>query len=247
MNKRDKPMFAAISVAPPRTRFVWSRNTKQSKTQHLLRVAGVDARMYTFNLPQHRARDGRVVCPFAGACAAVCYASQGWYVKGSVQAAYEHNLATILTMHGDSEGAAALLYEDLEKLDPTHVRPHDSGDFFAPWYVEAWMMLARELPHVTFYGYTKSIPLLPWGELPRNVSLVQSFGGTRDHMIDRRRAHSVIFPSAASRSFAGYEDGNASDLPVIQRVRKIGLVYHGSTRLQPGEADALRAGLPVIR
>lgn len=233
--------FAAISCAPPRTRFTWSRNTKQSKTQHILRVQEYkEVRFWTFNLPQHRSASGRVVCPFAGACAEVCYAGQGWYVKGSVQAAYEGNLRTVLEADKNSHQLAAWLVNDLTKLRATHVRPHDSGDFFAPWYVDAWLEAARALPDVTFYGYTKSIPLIPWGKLPRNVALVQSFGGTRDDLVDRRRPHSVIFPSAAARSFNGYEDGNESDLPVIRRVRKIGLVYHGSSRLTPANAEALR-------
>lgn len=238
---RERPLFQAISTRPPTTRFVWSRNTKQSKTQHAVRVqGGEDVRFWTFNLPQHRSASGRVVCPFAGACSGICYAAQGWYVKGSVQAAYEHNLATILSMRHDVEGAAAYLYQDIERLRATHVRPHDSGDFFAPWYVAAWLMVAREMPDVTFYGYTKSIPLIPWGEMPRNFLLVQSFGGTRDDLIDRRRPHSRIFPSTMARAVAGYENGNDSDLPVLQRVRRIGLVYHGKTRLTVVNAAALR-------
>ncbi len=144
----------------------------------------------------------------------------------------------------EPEQAAAFLMQDVERLRATHVRIHDSGDFFAPWYVEAWLMLAREMGDLVFYGYTKSIPLIPWGELPRNLHLVQSLGGTRDDLVDRRRPHSAIFPNTLERMAAGYADGNASDLPAIDGVRKIGLVYHGMRRAPADSFDELLRRVP---
>lgn len=225
-------------------RFTWSKNTKQWKTELALRGRGDRARLWTLNLPQLRADNGQTICPFAGDCAKVCYASQGWYVKPSVRASQERNLAWVRKADKDPEQLAAYLLDDLERLDPSHVRAHDSGDFFSPWYVQAWLLIAHELPRIRFYAYTKSIPLIPWGQLPRNFRIVQSLGGTRDDLVDRRRPHSAIFPSVAARVAAGYADGNRDDTPAIDGVRKIGLVYHGRRSEPAGVYNGL---LRVVR
>lgn len=239
MSKARKPYATARML-----RFKWSRNTKQHKTQIELRRRGQKANMWTFNLPQFAAADGQRICPFAGTCAEVCYASQGWYMTGKVKASYEHNLAVVRRADKDPEQLAAFLLADVERLKATHVRLHDSGDFFAPWYVDAWIMLARELFDITFYAYTKSIPLVPWDSLPKNVSIVQSLGGTRDDLVDRRRSHSAIFPSGAERRAAGYVNGNRNDVPAIEGQRKIGLVYHGQFLAPRGSFASL---LRVVR
>jgi hypothetical protein len=220
-------------------RFRWSRNTKQHKTQLALQRRGVDAKMWSLNLPQFAASDGTRMCPFAGACADVCYASQGWYMTGRVKDGYEHNLAIVRQAEKDPLELGAFLLQDIEDLGATHIRPHDSGDFFAPWYVRAWLAIARELPHVTFYTYTKSIPLIPWNELPSNFRIVQSLGGTKDDLVDRSRSHSAIFPTVAERRRSGYIDGNKTDLPAIDGEIRIGLVYHGQYEEPEGVYDKL--------
>lgn len=215
-------------------------NRKLSKTKEALeRRFGGHVRIASFSLPQLRSAEGRTVCPFAGACAEVCYASQGSYYMPHVQAAYEHNYQAV---RAAGVSLAALLLEDLAELGTvTHVRLHDSGDFFSRHYVQRWMTVAARRPELTFYGYTKSLPLIDFDALPPNVRLTQSMGGKRDDLIDCSRSHSRIFPTGLERRAAGYANGNLDDLPVIIGETRIGLVYHGTRVMTPEQAHALKA------
>ena len=39
------------------------------------------------------------------------------------------------------------------------VRLHDSGDFYSQEYLDAWKAVAKALPDMVFYAYTKSLHL----------------------------------------------------------------------------------------
>lgn len=217
-------------------RFDWgSTNGKMMKTKLALeRRFGGQHRLVGFSLPQLRSDSGRVTCPYAGDCAEVCYAGQSTFYMPHVKAMYERNLAAVLKHR---RSLADRLLEDLDDIGPlvplTHVRLHDSGDFFARWYFDAWMEVARQRPDLTIYGYTKSIPFLGFDAMPDNVRLVQSLGGKRDELVDMSRPHSRIFASGIDRREAGYANGNLDDMLVITGTVKIGLVYHGTKLLTP--------------
>ena len=56
------------------------------------------------------------------------------------------------------------------------VRIHESGDFYNQAYVDAWVKIARKLPDVPFYGYSKAwdhVDLTELNSLP-NVNIVRS-------------------------------------------------------------------------
>lgn len=229
----------------PRTRdakrpqgFEWSKqNGKMMKTQRALRQRGEDATLVGFSLPQLRSVTGKTTCPYAGSCADLCYASMGFYKFSHVRKKYEHNLARVLEHKRNADNLADDLYADLVRMrSVTHVRLHDSGDFFSPTYYRAWLQVVEALPDIVFYGYTKSLPLLDWKLHPSNLRLVQSEGGKRDDMIVRRRPHSRIFADHADRVIEGYVDGSDSDIHVLDDVVKIGLVYHGD---RPLSTDAI--------
>lgn len=130
-----------------------------------------------------------------------------------------------------------------EKLQPALiVRVHDSGDFFSEDYLLTWYRIALALPKVVFYAYTKMFAQLSpvMFELkPSNFSIVQSVGGIDDDKIDLTKPHSRVFVSHEDRIRAGYEDGTETDKPAILGVVKVGLVYHGSRGLKPGQKAAL--------
>ena len=226
----------------PGKQFEWSvANVKLHKTREAWeRRFGGRTKFVGFNLPQLRSSSGRVVCPFAGDCAQVCYAAQGSYFMPHVKAMYERNFEEVRSSRARlDEDLLAELEGPLRRV--THVRLHDSGDFFAPWYYRAWLAVARARPQVIFYGYTKSLPIIDLDDLPDNLRLSQSVGGTRDNLIDYNRSHSRIFASGFDRRAAGYTNGNLDDLPVLLREVRIGLVYHGSKILSPQHLVLLRA------
>lgn len=206
-----------------------------------------------FNLPALRSADGFVTCPQAGACAGPCYANpkQGRWAMPAVQAACEHNLATIRATlaEGGPIALARLIVADLSRFRKLRsVRVHSSGDFFSRDYLDAWYLAARALPGIRFYAYTKAFRYVDaYRGRPRNFGIVQSAGGRDDSSIDARLPHSVIFPTNAARIAAGYVDGTVDDGAAMRGDHRIGLVYHGNATLRDSQAAALTRALPVLQ
>lgn len=221
--------------------FFWSkRNEKMNKTAKAwTRRFGREARFRSFNIPRLSSETGKKTCPYAGACADICYAGQGRMNFAAARAARERNLAHITSL---SQGELTdKLIEDIASMPSvTHIRIHDSGDFFSKRYYRSWVNVANECDEVIFYAYTKSIPFIDWDSHPKNFRLVQSMGGKRDKDIDPNHPHSRIFATEAERKRAGYCDGNISDLPAVLGQKKIGLVYHGVRKLTEGNLVQLR-------
>lgn len=73
------------------------------------------------------------------------------------------------------------------------VRYHTSGDFFSQDYFDAWLMVAKQHPSLTFYGYTKALPFVAkrLNQIPSNFKFVASRSGTHDALIDLLDIRSV--------------------------------------------------------
>lgn len=221
--------------------FFWSDgNMKLNKTAKAWTARfKTPAKFVGFNIPRLNSETGQKTCPYAGSCAAICYAGQGRMAMPAAMDARERNLEKInaLTMPKFRDAVV----EDIGgMLVTTHIRIHDSGDFFSRKYYRAWLEVAERCPDIIFYAYTKSIPWIDWDAHPRNFRLVQSVGGKRDADIDTSRPHAKIFASLSERKSAGYCDGNESDLPAILGQKKIGLVYHGNRNLTEDNLVSLR-------
>jgi len=214
------------------TNFYWSEgNAKLLKTAKAWEKRfGTRAKFVCFNIPRLRSEAGQSTCPYAGVCADYCYADQGRLSMPMARASRERNLDILNGMSWKELREA--LCEDLDRSRTlTHVRIHDSGDFFSRRYYRTWLSVAGHFPHLTFYAYTKSIPFLDWDAHPANFRVTQSVGGKRDKDIDLSRPHAQVFVSEADRKRAGYCDGNKSDIPAILGQTRIGLVYHGTRHL----------------
>lgn len=192
-------------------------------------------KVISFGLPAYQSNDGFKVCPGAGACAAVCYARQGQYVRGSVVAAREHNLSFMRKRGMRAFVRAAI--KDIKRIDAKLIRVHDSGDFFSQAYLNAWYRIARALPDVRFYTYTKSLHLDIFGNKPENFSVVQSFGGRFDASADESKPVARIFTTHGARKREGFSNGAETDYLAIQGKdgARIGLVYHGVRNLTPAQ------------
>lgn len=221
--------------------FQWSTgNEKLKKTAKAWQKRfKTPARFVSFNIPRLVSKAGQRTCPYAGACADVCYADQGRMGMPMAMNARERNLAQLNTLTMPKFRDTIL--EDLGRMrTATHIRIHDSGDFFSRAYYETWIEIAEAMPELIFYAYTKSIPFLNWDLHPKNFRIVQSLGGRRDADIDEGRPHSRIFPTERERRQAKYCDGNISDLPAVLGQRRIGLVYHGTRNLTEDNLVKLR-------
>lgn len=203
-------------------------------------------RTLSFNTPAFRSDDGFITCPSASTCALVCFARQAHYTRTIVKRPREHNL-TFLRSHSMHEFIATAV-EDIGHFHPSwaHVRIHDSGDFFSTQYFMAWIEIARQSKTLLFYAYSKEIAMLHEYRymFPENFRVIQSYGGKQDDLIDRKYAHSIIFPTHKERKAAGYIDASHSDKPAFQGKVKIGLVYHGSIPLSPVKKQLLIGRIP---
>lgn len=166
-------------------------------------------------------------CPSALACRGVCYAKQGRYMMPNVRNARINNLrASVLP------GFVNNMIEDIKRRRSYNtVRIHDSGDFFSQEYYNKWCDIARALPGHIFYAYTKSLDLDLWSNKPDNLHIIQSLGGRNDSLVDLSRPHSRIFSSHDALVAAGYVNGSDTDLPAIEGIVKVGLIYHGQRNL----------------
>lgn len=168
-------------------------------------------------------------CPGAQACRAVCYAKQGRYMMPNVYNARLQNVKESVLPSFVSNAISDLRYYMNRGYNT--VRIHDSGDFYNQAYYNKWCDIARALPGIVFYAYTKTLDLDLWTNKPDNLRIIQSLGGKHDSLVDMSRPHSRIFSSLEAAQAAGYEDGSETDVLAIEGAINIALVYHGVRKL----------------
>lgn len=174
-------------------------------------------RVFNFGIPVQD------TCIWAGDCKKFCYASKGAYIWGNVKPAFQTRLEVSKT-----DDFLILMFDEIVMKEATHSRIHDSGDFYSREYLHKWIKIIESLPHVEFYAYSKSLPLLINEKLPSNFTLIMSEGGKADHLINPAlNRHARIFKSEADLLAAGYVNASNDDLVAINKTNhKIGLVIH---------------------
>lgn len=115
-----------------------------------------------------------------------CFAAMS-EVRPTVRNARWHNFDLLRALPiSEPETIAAFILESiLASPKKDLIRIHESGDFWTENYMKAWALVAKELPHIKMYAYTKSLGM--WQSLndmiPDNFYLTASYGGTLDYMI----------------------------------------------------------------
>ena len=197
-----------------------TQNAKLKKTSKLIRL-----RVFNFGIPAFEDTNGKRTCPFAGSCAKFCYAQKGAYSWSNVKPAFQFRY--VATKSNDFVDD---MIAEIKKKKVDILRVHDSGDYYSRGYIDKWIEIARRLPDVKFYSYTKSIPLFIGVDIPDNYDIIFSEGGTRDDMIDYEvDRHARIFDSYEDLENAGYVNAMESDLNATKwynQTNKVGLVMH---------------------
>ena len=180
-------------------------------------------RVLNFSLPAYKTITGKTVCPFAKDCIKYCYAQKGNYRYPSVIKGLNNRYELSKTDEFVPKMNATIILER-----PTHVRIHDSGDFYSPQYLNKWVQIAKDNTNVIFYAYTKSIKFFINGlKLPKNMKIIFSEGSKTDNLINTsKHRHARIFKSKELLNAAGYIDASNNDLKAITSNKKVGLVYH---------------------
>lgn len=121
------------------------------------------------------------------------------------------------------------------------VRIHEGGDFFSQAYFDAWLEVANRNPHVLFYAYTKSIPfwLARLDELPSNIRLTASLGGTHDDLAEKHELKtSYVAFSEEAANIRGLEIDHDDSLAYGPNEKSFALLIHGT---QPAGSEASKA------
>lgn len=180
-------------------------------------------------------------CPNAGPCARVCYARFGTYRFSNVQTRHLQNLeyvleepnrwATQMTVElghrrfRKTRDRSDLPYDPNDlwlaswiRRGGSAIRIHDAGDFFADWYLDLWLTIARDHPSILFYAYTKEVQMFLDYEdrIPENLRVIYSYGGLQDGLIEPdRHRHADVFPNLETLESQGYLDQSSSDLIAV--------------------------------
>jgi hypothetical protein len=125
----------------------------------------------------------------------------------------------------------------------TIIRVHVAGDYYNQAYFNAWMEVAKRLPSVTFYAYTKSIGY--WvnqlGNIPSNFKLNASYGGKQDSLIEQYNLKSVKVVYTVEQ--AGDMVIDHDDTSAFMQDKSFCLLLHG---VQPKGSEASKA-LSVLK
>jgi len=109
---------------------------------------------------------------------------------------------------GNCDNLINIELQKARKKNTKLVRIHESGDFFSPAYLQAWIVVAQVNPDLKFYFYSKNLPLFVGLTMPENVYFTASYGGKFDYLIDEG-----VFPRYA-KVFMSEADANAAGLKV---------------------------------
>lgn len=181
------------------------------------------ARVLNFSLPAYKTINNKTVCPFAKDCIKYCYAQKGNYRYPSVIKGLNNRY--ILSQTDDF---IPMMNATITLERPTHVRIHDSGDFYSIKYLNKWVEIANNNKDVIFYAYTKSIPFFKKNlDIPNNLKIIFSEGSKKDNLINTLKdRHSRIFKDINTMLKAGYINASDNDLNAIQDNKKVGLLLH---------------------
>ena len=181
-------------------------------------------KILNFSIPAFKTKSGKSTCPFAGGCQKYCYAQKGNYTRFPIV----QELMEQKYLLSKQNNFNTLMNEEIAKKKPTHVRIHDSGDFYSPEYLNKWITIAKQNKDVIFYAYTKSIKFFTEGlTVPTNLKIIFSEGSKIDSLIDvNKHRHARIFKTVEELNASGYIDASSNDLQAITDNKKVGLVYH---------------------
>ena len=200
---------------------VLTQNEKMKKTSKKENI-----RLFNFGISAYKSHStGKVTCPFAKECIKFCYARKGSFIWSNTKKAYEKRY--LLTKEPDL--FKAKITEAIKRRKASHIRIHDSGDFYNRDYILQWFEIMREFENVTFYAYTKSKMLFDeFDFLPANFTIIYSLGSRFDNLINPEiDRHSKIFNSESDLLKAGYINASKNDLNAIDKTNnKIGLIIH---------------------
>jgi hypothetical protein len=234
------------------TRTIRTVTTVVAVVRALLRFgqgnAKLNSAIFTFSLPAGH------TCPFARECKSKVSRTTGRIQDGKhtrfrCSSATEELRPNVresrwrnLRLLRACKSTGAMVQLILESLSPLagFVRIHTSGDFFSQAYFDAWLEVARRRPETLFYAYTKSLPYVirRKDELPANLILTASYGGSADDLIEEHGLRSALVVLSEEEAYSLGLEIDHNDSHAMNPGPSFALLIHGS---QPAGTDAAKA------
>lgn len=104
-------------------------------------------------------------------CNVDCFGCKGAYAAYSRTCSmhWDSNLE-----HSQDEWFIGNMIAEILRSGATTIRIHPEGDFYSQQYLDSWFSVARCLPGVEFYCYTKEFARKDWSKKPDNIKMIQS-------------------------------------------------------------------------
>ena len=155
---------------------------------------------------------------------------------------YNYNLINSYVIKRDVDGLSNLINDSLlaNKKNIDKFRIHESGDFYNPLYLEAWLNVAKFNKDIKFYCYSKSLKYFLEVLLPNNFYLTASYGGKYDYLINEgyfTRYSKVVFSIEEAKRLGLEID---TDDSCCFKNKPFALLLHGLQEKNTASAEALK-------
>ena len=155
---------------------------------------------------------------------------------------YNYNLINSYVVKRDVDGLSNLINDSLlaNKKNINKFRIHESGDFYNPLYLEAWLNVAKFNKDIKFYCYSKSLEYFLKVLLPNNFYLTASYGGKYDYLINEgyfTRYSKVVFSIDEAKKLGLEIDVDDS---LCFGNKPFALLLHGLQEKNTASAEALK-------
>jgi hypothetical protein len=194
------------------------KNDKMKATE----IAHPELRIRCVSMPPGR------TCPMKDKCEPGCYACFGRMGMPNFIRACNENFEMVKDGSFWFKVECELAYEErlaAKKGKQLCIRIHDAGDFFSREYLLNWLNVMEHHPDVRFYAYTKSVSLLKSVTLPKNFTVIFSYGGKEDELIEPTDRHAHVVQKWIPWE---YTDGSKDEIHAMNpEETKIALIYHG--------------------
>ena len=160
-------------------------------SKFILKKTYYTGNVYEFNLPTG------TTCPFALECKVVVDRLTGKFdvTKGQYRcyAASAERFPAVRSHRWNNFEYVKNNNIPIIPKDCKAIRIHSSGDFFNQKYFDIWVKLAKDNPEIEMWAYTKSLKY--WvnriNEIPNNLILTASYGGSLDYLIEEYNLKNV--------------------------------------------------------
>ncbi len=183
-----------------------------------------------------------------------CYAASAEVAYPNVRKVRWRNYDLLRKFKKDVNAMAGLLVRSLSYFEESNpsiklFRIHESGDFWSQEYFDAWIKAARARPDILFYAYTKALPY--WkkrkNDIPSNLRLIASEGGTRDDLIDKEQFRKAIIVKDQGEAIEKRLHIDANDFLAAFGDTDFALLMHGVQSKASGQTVKSQKNSKILK